>query len=748
MFSGPVQTRAKVYNPDRMQRNSQEAEPRLFPLLWLLPSALLLCACTASPWNDPYPAAEETRNVLYAAFDERPKHLDPALSYSENEAVFLAQIYEPPLQYHFLKRPYELIPLTAREVPKPVYLDAAGEILPDDSPAEEVLYSIYRITLQPGIYYQPHPAFARSERGDLLYHELTLPDLARLQTLSDFKHTGMRQLIAADYAYQIKRLVHPKLHSPIAGLMSEYIAGLKALAERLTQASAKLEAGGYRSTFLDLSQFEFEGVKVIDRYTYEIKIQGKYPQFRYWLAMPFFAPLPWEVDRFYSQEGMQEKNITLDWYPVGTGPYMLIENNPNRRMVLQRNPNFHGEAYPPEGEPGDREGGMLEDAGKPLPFIDKAIYSLEPEQIPYWSKFLQGYYDASGIPSDSFDQAIELSARGEPELTEGLAEKGVRLLTAVAPSSFYMGFNMLDEVVGGNTERARKLRQAISIALDYEELISIFGNGRGIPAQGPLPPGIFGYREGGEGINPYVYEWVKGQTRRRSIEEARALLAEAGYPEGRDTASGRPLILHYDTALTGPDAKARLDWLRKQFGKLGIQLDIRSTDYNRFQEKMLKGTAQIFEWGWNADYPDPENFLFLLYGPNGKVAHQGENAANYENAEFDRLFERMKNMGNGPERQALIDQMVEIARKDAPWAWGWHPVEYVLHHAWYRNAKPNQMARNTLKYKRIDPLLRVSLRAQWNRPVLWPVVVLIGLLAVSIVPAWLAYRRRERAAAL
>lgn len=731
-----------------MQINSQASESRLFSLLWLLPSALFLCACSSSPWNNPYPTADAAQNILYTAFAERPKHLDPILSYSENELVFIAQVYEPPLQYHFLKRPYELIPLTATANPKPIYLDAVGRILPEDSPAEEVVHSIYRIAIQPGIYYQPHPALARSEGGSFLNHGLTPAELARIQTLADFKHTGTRELTAADYAYQIKRLAHPRLHSPIAGLMGEYIVGLKELGKRLAQAYAELESAGQGPPFLDLSQFEFDGVKVIDRYTYEIRIKGKYPQFRYWLAMPFFAPLPWEADRFYSQAGMQEKNITLDWYPIGSGPYMLIENNPNRRMVLQKNPNFHGEAYPSEGEDSDRETGMLDDAGKPLPFIEKAIYSLEREDIPYWSKFLQGYYDISGIPSDSFDQAIQFGLGDQAELTKAMAEKRLQLATGVEASLFYMGFNMLDEVVGGESERARKLRQAISIAIDYEEFISIFTNGRGIPAQGPIPPGIFGYQEGREGINPYVYQWVEGKPQRRSIEEARALLAEAGYPEGRDGETGRPLVLHYDTALTGPDAKAHLDWLRKQFGKLGIQLDIRSTDYNRFQDKMLKGTVQIFEWGWNADYPDPENFLFLLYGPHAKVEHQGENAANYRNPEFDRLFEQMRNMENGPERQALIDQMVEIARRDAPWLWGWDRVRFSLFHAWYKNTKLNLMANNTLKYRRIDAPLRADLRVQWNRPVLWPVVMLISVIVAGIVPAVKAYRRRERAAAL
>jgi len=175
-----------------------------------------------------------------------------------------------------------------------------------------------------------------------------------------------------------------------------------------------------------------------------------------------------------------------------------------------------------------------------------------------------------------------------------------------------------------------------------------------------------------------------------------------GYARGWDPATGRALSLNYEAVAQGPDDKARLSWLRKQFKKLGIQLVVRATDYNRFQEKMRKGTGQLYTWGWNADYPDPENLLFLLYGPNSKVTGSGENASNYANPRFDALFERMKSLDNGPERQALIDEMVEIARRDAPWLWGLFPKVFSLHQAWVRNLKPNLMANNTLKYRRVD----------------------------------------------
>ena len=551
--------------------------------------------------------------------------------------------------------------------------------------------------------------------------------------------TGTRELTAADYVYQIKRVASPYLHSPIAGVMREYIVGFDAFRKQVGERYKDSAKGVWQ----DLRDIDFAGLSVDDRYTYRIRIHGEYPQLVYWLAMPFFAPMPWEAEKFYSQPGMEERNIALNWYPVGTGPFMLTENNPNLRMVMEKNPNFHGELYPSYGEPQDRGKGLLDDAGKALPLVHKAVFSLEKENIPYWSKFLQGYYDASGVSSDSFDQAIQFGSQGDVQLTELMQAKDIQLETSVTASILYMGFNMLNPVVGGDSARARVLRRAISIAVDYEEYISIFANGRGIPAQGPVPPGIFGNIEGEAGINPYVYDWVDGEPKKKGIEEARQLMARAGYVGGIDQASGKPLVLYFDTPGAGPGAKAHFNWMRKQYQKLGIQLVIRATDYNRFQEKMRKGTGQIFQWGWNADYPDPENFFFLLYGPNAKVKHSGENTANYQNPEFDRLFEQMKNIENGPERLEIIRQMTWILQRDAPWLWGHHPKAFSLFHDWYKNVKPNLMANNLLKYKRVDGELRDMKRAEWNRPNYWPLVILSVLLLVSFIPAVIGFYRRE-----
>jgi ABC-type transport system substrate-binding protein len=710
----------------------------------VLLSGTLWASVEAAPWNDPYPGEERQSNTLYSSFLERPKHLDPARSYSSDEYVFIGQIYEPPLQYHFLKRPYILIPLSAEALPTVRHLDADGEPLAQGRDAESAAFTEYEFRIGPGIRFQPHAALARDAGGAYLYHELGASRIEGLHRLGDLPERGTREALAEDFVHQIKRLADPAVHSPIAGVMRQYIVGFAELEQAIAAHREGLPPGAY----VDLRDFPLAGATVLGPRRYRLRIKGSYPQFLYWQAMPFFAPIPWEADRFYSQPGLEEKNVSLDWYPIGTGPFYLSENNPNLRMVMERNPHFHGEAYPREGAPGDRERGYLRDAGRPLPFIDKAVYSLEKESIPRWNKFLQGYYDSSGIGSDSFDQAVQLNAGGEATLTDEMREQGIALATSIATTIIYMGFNMLDPVIGGDSERARLLRQAISIAVDFEEYISIFSNGRGVAAQGPLPPGIFGHRDGEAGINPYVYDWVDGAARRKHVDEARALLEKAGYAHGRDSRSGQPLVLYFEARSRGPDDKARLNWIRKQFSRIGIQLVVRATDYNRFREKMLKGTGQIFMWGWNADYPDPENFLFLLYGPNSKVEFNGENASNYASAEFDGLFEQMKNMPNGPRRQAIVDGMMDIVRRDAPWAWGFHPKNFTLYHGWYHNVKPNLMANNTLKYARLEPPRRAMQRQRWNAPVLWPMALMAAALLAVLVPAVVIYRRRERSTAL
>ena len=728
---------------------------------WHLPLALtvslLLGACNEVS-NNPHPLGSEKTNTLFVPFSSRsPKYLDPTSSYSNDETPYTYQVYEPLYGYHYLKRPYQLVGRAAQEIASPRYLDKQGNVLGDDAPGEGIAQTVFDIKIKPGILFAPHPALAKDGQGNYVYHAMKREEVASKHQITDFAQTGTRELTADDYVYSIRRLATPRIKSPSFSTMSDYIVGLKEYGETIVQVDKALRAGLAPTDrdlpFLDFRQHAFEGAQALDKHTLRIRIKGKYPQFKYWLAMTFFAPIPWEAEKFYAQPGMAERNLTLNFWPVGTGPFMLTEFIENRRHVLLRNPNFRGEPYPCEGEPGDAEKGYLADCGKTTPFVDKVVFDIEKEGVPLQAKFLQGYYDTPAI--ERLDQGTSyIVAMGDDKKKDKeFKEKGIKLPTTIEANNWYIGFNWIDPVVGkGNSpeqaQRNRKLRQALSIAIEWEEHIAIFERGQGVAAHGPLPPSLFGYREDGpSAFNPVVYrKGADGKPVRRSIDEAKQLLVEAGYPEGRDAATGKPLVLNFDYQNAAPGAKALLDWYTKQFAKIGVQMEVRATDYNRFQDKMSKGSIQIYFWGWLADYPDAENFLFMLYGPNAKALTNGngENNSNYQNPQFDKLFERMKFLEDGPEKQKLIDEMISMVQQDAVWAFGYFPTSAAAYHQWINNGKPTQIIRNHIGYLRLDPALRASKTAEWNQPIWWPIPLLLLALFAAVVPAWFAWRRREQ----
>jgi len=704
--------------------------------------------------NSPYVTGAENQNVLYTAFTQRsPKYLDPARSYSTDETPYTYNIYEPLYGYHYLKRPYELIPRTATHVAEPMFLDWQGNTLDAQARASEIVESVYDITLSPGILYQPHPALARKENGRFWYWPIEAREFENKFSIPDFQETGTRELTAYDYVYALRRLASPRVASPIFSTLAQHIVGMEAYGKRLREIDMDLRKdlppGTRDLPWLDLRSVGFAGIEALDEYTLRIRVKGLYPQFKYWLAMTFVAPIPWEADRFYSQRGMAQRNLSLNHWPVGTGPYMLTESLQNRRHVLSRNPNFRGEPYPCEGEPGDREAGLLADCGKMTPFIDQIVFNIEKESIPLQGKFMQGYYDIPQVDRGDTGVAMLVAASDSTEKAALYAKHGIQLPTTVEAQMQYFGFNWRDPVVGqGDTPeqqiRNRKLRQALSIAFNWEEFVAIFQNDQAQVADGPIPPGILGYQGGEAGINRVVYDINDGKAKRKSLDEARRLLAEVGYPNGRHEKTGAPLVLHFDSASGAGGSSPTLDWMRRQFANIGVQLDVRSTDYNRFQEKMARGVAQMYMWGWVADYPDAENFLFLLYGPNAKAGKGGENASNYVNPAYDALFERMRDLPDGDEKAQVIAQMINILQEDAPWMFGAFPKSGGAFQQWVGNAKPTQMVRNTLQYMKIDPVLRAQKIAEWNPPVWWPLGLLLAALALVIWPAWRMLRKQER----
>jgi ABC-type transport system substrate-binding protein len=481
-----------------------------------------------------------------------------------------------------------------------------------------------------------------------------------------------------------------------------------------------------------------EGLRLLGPLEFEIVLDEAYPQILYWFAMPFTAPVAWEAVAFY--DGSGERPFFAE-HAVGTGPWRVVRYDKWSRITLERNPNWYGlrhpewrapgAVYPSEAAPGDAAAGMFDPsrAGRPLPFLERIEFRREKESIPAFTKFLQGYYDLSGIIKESFDRMV----RGG-QLSPDMAARGMRLSKTVNPDVYYIGFNMDDPVVGASGgDRARRLRQAMSLAIDSKEYLRLFLNGRGIPAQSPIPPGIYGYDA--DYRNPF---------RQVDLARAAALLREAGYPGGVDPKTGRALHLTFDTADTSTEGLLTYQFFVNSWARLGLDVEIAATSYNQFQEKIRNGAFQVFLFGWVADYPDPENFLFLLWTPMGRSRNGGPNSANFSDPEYDRLFLEMRARPNDASRLELIREMRGIVERERPWIELFHRESYLLAHGWVAPFKPAGMAIPTAKYLDLDPARRERMRQAWNHPVTWPAWALLGLGVAVIVPGVRTYLRERQ----
>ena len=658
-------------------------------------AAVMVAACG----NDPYPGADAKQKVVYLAFSEAPKTLDPQVAYSTADHIVTGAVYDRLLEYHFLKRPYELVPGLARAVPTPQHRDDG--------------HVVYRFELRDDLQFADDPCFALGGAG-----------------------RTTRRVAADDVAFALMRIADPAVDSPVASTFA-HVVGFQDFATKL--AALRKDDAAFASRRID-EQYRaaggIAGARAVGPTTFELELGTSYPQILFWFAMEFTTPVPWEAVAYY--DGEEGRDLFAE-HPVGTGPFRLAVYDKRSRIVLERNPDWYGvrhpewhapaATYPSEGEPGDVERGVLDPAyvGKPLPFLERVELRLDKEDIPAFTKFLQGYYDTSGIIEESFDRVVKSGT-----LSPDMAALGMRLQKSVVPSVFYLGFNMDDAVVGRSAgERGRKLRQAMSLAIDSREFSRIFQNGRGIPAESPIPPGLFGYDPAY--VNPF---------RQVDLARAKTLLREAGYPDGVDPKTGRPLHLTFDTQDTSARGRLRYQFFCDAWARLGLDVEIAATTYNQFQDKVRRGAYQLFMWGWVADYPDPENFLFLLSSDMAR-SKGGPNTANFSDPEYDRLFTQVRELPNGTERLDVIRRMRALLERERPWIELFHQESYALVHGWMHNVKPLGMSFSTFKYQDVDAPLRAVRRAEWNAPVRWPLAVLAALAVLVLVPAVRTVRRRR-----
>ncbi|MEW6055606.1 MAG: ABC transporter substrate-binding protein [Bdellovibrionota bacterium] len=554
----------------------------------------------------------ELGNVVRVALRDKPRSLDPAIAHDYYSHVLLRRAYEGLVQYHYLKRPYELEPL-----------------LIETMPAVSKDQKTYTFRLKQGVRFHDDKAF-KDGKG--------------------------RPLRAQDFVYSFKRLADPKVGSTGWWILDGLIVGLN---EWRDQA---LESG---QTAYDAS---VGGLKAIDDHTLQVRLTKPFPLFLHRLTMPYANVVAREVVEFYGKDFQN--------HPVGTGPFRLTNFTQNQ-WVWERNPSYHPQIYPKEGSEGDKELGLLKDAGKPIPFLDKIIDDILIEDQPTWLSFMKGDHDyLMRIPKDN--PAAAISSDGKP--SKEIRDKHIQLHLTPSVAFNYIVFNMEDPVVGG--EKNKFLRKAISLAFDEAPAIEKFYLGLGLKAESPIPPGIWGYDPN-----------YRNPSRQYSLVKAREILAKAGHADGRGVPE-----LTYDVQ-TGQVYRQLGEYFQRSVAELGIKVNLNVVLWPEMMKRARQKQVQILGLSWVYDYPDAENGWQLLYSRNEAP---GSNLANYENPKFDRLYEQAAVLPNGAQRKALFVKMREMLSEDVPWVLTVHQNESRLSHGWTHNLKIHAFEHCAEKYLRVD----------------------------------------------
>lgn len=473
---------------------------------------------------------------------------------------------------------------------------------------------------------------------DGLTYRFRLRGDARFQDDPCFPDGQGRRVRADDVVYAILRVADARNASPGYWAFRDRLVGLDDWRAR----TARGEEGG-----------EVEGLVAEDERTVRIRLTAPYPQLLWVLAMHYASVVPREAVEYYGE--------AFTMHPVGTGPFRLKAWRRNHRLVFERNPAW---------TPGASETIMR-------PALDGIIEYVVDDPTTRWLMLLNNQLD---VLKDVSRDWAEVILTPEGALKSAWLDKGLRADVIEGLDTYYVGFNMDDPVVGTN----RLLRQALTLAFDAEAWRRFHG-GRVIPATGPIPPGVAGHldRHPLGGYHP---------------ERARRLLAEAGYPEGIDPATGRRLELTIELGHADTEMRESTELLATFFERIGVRLIPQYNTQPAFFKKIERRQAQLFRLSWFADYPDGQNFLQLFYGPN---ASPGPNRVNYNNPDYDRLYEKASAMADTPERTEGYRRLARMIAEDAPWLFLHHPADFTLRSNRLEGYRPTDFPYGVEKYYRL-----------------------------------------------
>jgi ABC-type transport system substrate-binding protein len=481
----------------------------------------------------------------------------------------------------------------------------------------------WTIRVRPGIYFADHPAFQGKRR----------------------------ELVAEDYVYAIKRTFDPATKSPGVSTWQEAgIIGLEELRERATA---------------DNTPFDYdtpvEGLRALDRYTLQFKLKAPRPRLVFQLAdSSTVGAVAREVIEAHPGDTMA--------HPVGTGPFRLAEWRRSSRIVLERNPNYREVLYDAEPSADDAEGqAMLQRfRGRRLPMVDRVEISIIEASQPRWLAFLNAELDYLSVPGE-FAQLAAPNNR----LAPNLAKQGIQLYRTLLPDRVLLYFNMEDPVVGGYTAEKVALRRAIGLALDVRREITLIRRGQAIVAQSMISPHTFGYDPA-----------FKSENGDYDLPRAKALLDLYGYIDRdqdgwRELPDGQPLVIEYASQ---PDESSRqFDELWKHdMDALGVRTTISAAKWPEQLKRARAGQLMTWQLGFSASNPDVQDAFQTLYGP----AAGGQNLPRFKLDAFDRLYDRMQALPDGPERLEAIRAANKLLLAYAPMKYSVHRVAVELVHPW------------------------------------------------------------------
>jgi ABC-type transport system substrate-binding protein len=500
--------------------------------------------------------------------------------------------------------------------------------------------SVYTFRIRPGIYFAPDPAFKGKRR----------------------------ELVAEDYAYSLKRLLDPEIRSPWQFLLAGKIIGAE-------QVAAAAVAGG---------RFDYDapmsGLQAVDRYTLRIRLTAPDFKLPYILATPATGALAREVvERYGSDVGA---------HPVGTGPYLLKEWKRSSRVVLEANPGYREVRFAAEPEDTAWDAAIMKAlAGRRIPLNDRIEVNVIEEGQPRWLAFLNREIDVIEILPEEFANVAAPNGRIAPNL----AKQGIRLFREAKPDVWFTFFNMEDPVVGGYTPEKIALRRAIALSINTQVDIAIVRNNQAVQAQSMIPPGITGYDP--DFRNPF------GEY---NPARSKALLDLFGYRDRdgdghRELPDGRPLVIEYASQPTL--AARRMDELvQRSLEEIGIRITLKKEKVPELRKLGKLGKLQMRTDGWQADYPDAENFFQLLYGPNAGQA----NYSRFNLPQFNKLYEQTAAMPDSAERNALYRKMSDLVLVYGPWRMAVHRLQNHLLHPWVSGYKKHPFVSTAWRYIDVD----------------------------------------------